>query len=52
MALIANVNRDPKKGKPFEPSDFDPHNATESREDVIEVTPEIVSEFKKAFRGR
>jgi len=51
MALIANVNRDPKKGKPFEPSDFDPHSITESREDVIEVTPETVQEFKKAFRG-
>jgi len=51
MALIANVNRDPKKGRPFEPADFDPHNTTESHEDVIEVTPETVSEFKKAFRG-
>ena len=50
MALIANVNRDPKKGRLFEPSDFDPHS-DESREDVIEVTPETVSEFKKAFRG-
>ena len=50
MALTANVNRDPKKGKPFEPSDFDPHS-NETSEDVIEVTPETVSEFKKAFRG-
>ena len=24
MALIANANRDPKKTRPFKPSDFDP----------------------------
>ena len=24
MALMANLNRDPKKGKPFRPSDFNP----------------------------
>ena len=51
MALTANVNRDPKKGRLFAPSDFDPHDTTGQREDVIEVTPETVSEFKKAFRG-
>ena len=52
MALVANVNRDPKKGRLFEPSDFDPHSKYDrSREDVIEVTRETVSEFKKAFRG-
>ncbi len=52
MALTANVNRDPKKGRPFEPADFDPHSSDENpREDVIEVTPETVSEFKRAFKG-
>jgi hypothetical protein len=25
LALIANVNRDPKKSDAFKPSDFDPH---------------------------
>jgi len=29
MALLANVNRDPKKHRPFRPSDFDPHEAQE-----------------------
>ena len=24
MALLANVNRDPKKGRPFKPADFHP----------------------------
>jgi len=50
MALTANVNLDPKKGRPFEPADFDPHSS-ESNEDVIEVTPETVQEFKRAFKG-
>ena len=27
LAMIANVNRDPKKSDPFRPSDFDPHAA-------------------------
>ncbi|MBU0717311.1 MAG: hypothetical protein KJ749_03605 [Planctomycetes bacterium] len=26
LALIANVNRDPKKTRPFKPSDFDPYS--------------------------
>ena len=52
MALVANVNRDPKKGRPFEPADFDPHSNDEKiPKDVIEVTPETIPEFKKAFRG-
>ena len=25
MALVANTNRDPKKTRPFRPSDFDPY---------------------------
>ena len=29
MALLANVNRDPKKHRPFRPADFDPHEARE-----------------------
>jgi len=37
LALIANVNRDPKKTRPFKPSDFDPYSAREKREDAIEV---------------
>ena len=27
MALMANLNRDPKKGRPFRPEDFDPFAA-------------------------
>ncbi len=27
MALMVNLQRDPKKGKPLKPSDFNPHAA-------------------------
>jgi hypothetical protein len=36
-SLIANVNRDPKKTRPFKPSDFDPYSAKEKREGALEV---------------
>jgi hypothetical protein len=33
MALIANVNRDPKvRKRPFQPADFDPHGQKPARE--------------------
>jgi hypothetical protein len=28
LAMLANVNRDPKKTRPFKPADFDPHKAS------------------------
>jgi hypothetical protein len=28
LALIANVNRDPKKSRPLKPADFNPHAAS------------------------
>jgi len=37
LALIANVNRDPKKTRPFKPSDFDPYSAKDKRDAAIEV---------------
>lgn len=43
MALLANLNRDPKKGKPFKPSDFNP---------FIPAPPKIVlrgEEMKEAL---
>jgi len=51
MALIANVNRDPKKGRPFRPSDFNPTLSKTSRPDVIVVTKENISLLKHAFLG-
>ncbi len=37
LALIANVNRDPKKTRAFRPSDFDPYLVKDRRAEAIEV---------------
>ena len=50
LALIANVNRDPKRTRPFKPSDFDPY-ARQTGE-VIEVNRENIGNLKQAFLGR
>ena len=49
LALIANVNRDPKKGRALKPADFDPYAAKEQRDEAIEVTDMGV--LKDAFVG-
>ena len=50
-ALIANANRDPKRGRPLKPSDFDPYARQERRERVI-VDSESLVMLKEAFTGR
>jgi hypothetical protein len=47
LALIANVNRDPKKTRPYKPADFDPYSAKDRRDEAIEVTDMAV--LKDAF---
>ena len=47
LALIANVNRDPKKTRAFKPSDFDPYSAKDKRDGAIEVKDMDV--LKNAF---
>lgn len=51
MALAANAARDPKKTKPFKPSDFNPY-AEKKTEEVIEVTKENVGIMRRAFTGK
>ncbi len=51
LALIANVNRDPKKTKEFKPSDFNPTLNQSSRPDVIVVDKENAPLLKKMFVG-
>ena len=51
MALLANVNRDPKKSKVFSPSDFDPFRESVNKKQVVVVTKENIGEFRKAFIG-
>lgn len=41
MALLANINRDPKKSKPFSASDFAMFQAT--KQDVEKLAPEVAA---------
>ncbi len=50
LALIANVNRDPKKTRPFKPSDFDPYSARDRRDAAIEVKD--MAFLKDAFTSK
>jgi len=47
MALIANVNRDPKKGRAFRPSDFDPY--ADRKSETIAVDKDNMDLLKQAF---
>ncbi|MCE5327901.1 MAG: hypothetical protein LLG01_15955 [Planctomycetaceae bacterium] len=47
LALIANVNRDPSKGRAWRPCDFDPH--TQARSQAIEVDSGNMGLLKQAF---
>lgn len=38
LALIANVNRDPKRTRPYKPGDFDPYSARDKRSEAIAIT--------------
>jgi hypothetical protein len=52
MALIANVNRDPKKSKAFKPTDFNPYYVAKKPErERLDVTPETMKIFRKAAIG-
>ena len=48
LALIANVNRDPKKTRPYKPADFDPYMVKDRRDSGVEVTDMAV--LKDAFK--
>jgi len=52
MALLANCHRDPK-GRALRPDDFNPYvNKHVHTKEVIEVTPENLADFRRAFIGR
>ena len=51
LALVANVNRDPKKTKAFKPSDFNPTLNQSSRPDVIVVDKENITLLRNLFTG-
>ena len=48
LAMLANIHRDPKKSRPFKPSDFNPH--LRGKEEVIVKTE--ISVLKQVFVDR
>ena len=50
-AVVANANRDPKRGRPFKPSDFDPYVRQERRQRV-EADGESLALLKEALTGQ
>ena len=52
MALIANCNKDPRKGKASKPGDFNPYYAKEKSNDAIVVSKDTKHLFKAAFVGQ
>jgi len=46
-ALIGNAHRDPKKGRAFRPSDFDPFGRSPG--EMIEVNRENIGLLREAF---
>ena len=38
MALLANVNRDPKKHRPFRAADFDPFTASKKAKPMVDIS--------------
>jgi hypothetical protein len=49
-ALVANANRDPKRTRPFKPSDFDPYARQERRTQVADK--ESLAILKQALTGQ
>ena len=49
MALIANVNRDPKKGRAFRPADFNPYLI--GRRGGIRITVGNIGLLKRLVKG-
>ena len=52
LAMLANVNRDPKKSKPFMPADFDPYSARRHRSNAVVVTKDNIEAMRNAFLGK
>jgi hypothetical protein len=50
-ALVANANRDPKRTRPFKPSDFDPYARADRRLRTV-ADKESLAMLKEALTGR
>lgn len=51
MALMANANRDPKKGRRLRPEDFDPFAARDRRKRRRREAVGGFAEMRDAFKG-
>jgi len=49
MALLANIHRDPKKGRAFRPSDFNPYEAAARHDAGIRLTRGNIGLLKQVF---
>ena len=47
MALVANVNRDPRRSRPFRPRDFNPYERR--RSEGIPITAANIDLLKQVF---
>jgi len=52
LAMLANCNRDPKKGRAFKPADFDPYERSDRKKDAIKITTETLPMMRQAFTGK
>ena len=50
LALVANCHRDPKKGRPMRPSDYNPFGT--DAEAVVHVDSTNIGTLKEAFLAR
>jgi len=50
LAMLANCNRDPKKTRPYKPSDFDPYYEQTGTE-KIRIDGQNIELMKDAFNG-
>ena len=50
-ALIANANRDPKRSRPFKPSDFDPYARQDRRLRTV-ADKESLAVLREALEGQ
>lgn len=49
LAMLANVNRDPKKQRPLKPSDFNPYEPRSSTSQGIPLNKDTIGLLKTVF---
>ncbi|AQT67950.1 hypothetical protein STSP2_01102 [Anaerohalosphaera lusitana] len=52
LAMMANVNRDPKKSRSFKPADFNPLENGSDKSQAIVIDESNIHLLKEAFTGR